>query len=142
MSTEDTGDDLIVLTSEIVAAFAGRNQMGAAELPGLIRSVHATLNELDGGAPAVSEEADAPEVLTPAVPIDSSVKKDAIFCLECGKGFKTLKRHLSTEHGLDPATYKARWQLSKDYPLVAPSYSKTRAATAKKIGLGRKPAAS
>jgi len=72
---------------------------------------------------------------------DASVGKDAIICLDCGKGFKTLKRHLNAEHDMSPAEYRARWQLSKDYPLVAPSYSKRRSATAKKIGLGRKPKA-
>ena len=77
----------------------------------------------------------------PAVPIDASVGKDAIICLDCGKSFKTLKRHISTEHGMTPVEYRDRWQLSKEYPLVAPAYSKRRSATAKKIGLGRKPKA-
>ncbi len=136
----DTGDEILTLATEIVAAYASRNQMSQDDLPGLIRNVHGTLTGLAGGDAAdaadISEPA-APPV--PAVPIDASVKKDAITCLECGKTFKTLKRHLSTEHGLSPTEYKERWQLSRDYPLVAPSYSKSRAATAKKIGLGRKP---
>lgn len=136
-------EEILTLTTEIVAAYAGRNQISQADLPGLIQSVHATLTGLSGGVPVdMADEAPAAEAPpTPAVPIDSSIKKDAITCLECGKGFKTLKRHLSTEHGMTPAEYKARWQLSKDYPLVAPSYSKRRADTAKKIGLGRKPKA-
>jgi len=132
-------DDVLVMAAEIVAAYASRNQMAQGELPGLIQSVYGTLSGLagsegDGGPETAS---DAPPA--PAVPIDASVGKDAIICLDCGKGFKTLKRHLSTEHNLSPADYRARWGLSKDYPLVAPSYSKRRAATAKKIGLGRKP---
>ena len=132
-------DDVLAMATEIVAAYASRNQMSQGELPDLIHSVHATLNALAGGTggPEADAAADAPPA--PAVPIDASVSKDAIICLECGKGFKTLKRHLSTEHSLLPADYRARWQLSKDYPLVAPSYSKRRADTAKKIGLGRKP---
>ena len=130
-------DDILVLASEIVTAYAGRNQMNSAELPDLIRTVHATLSGIAGGSVAGQEAASPPSA--PAVPIDASVGKDAIICLDCGKSFKTLKRHLSTEHDMTPAEYKTRWQLSKDYPLVAPSYSKRRAATAKKICLGRKP---
>ncbi len=131
-------DDVLVMAAEIVAAYASNNQMSQGDLPGLIQTVHATLAGLAAGGGAV--EPAAPEAPpAPAVPIDASVAKDAVTCLECGKGFKTLKRHLSTEHGMTPAEYRARWQLSKEYPLVAPSYSKRRAATAKKIGLGRKP---
>ena len=137
---EDT-EEVLGWTSEIVSAYAGRNQMSQDDLINLIRSVHGTLTGLSTGE-ADSAESEAPEAApAPAVPIDASVTKDAVVCLECGKSFKTLKRHLSTEHALTPADYKARWQLSKDYPLVAPSYSKRRAATAKKIGLGRKPKA-
>ena len=142
LEMDQGNEDILTLAAEIVAAYASRNQMAKGELPDLIASVHATLRGLasgDGdGAPA-EPMAEAPPA--PAVPIDASVGKDAIICLDCGKSFKTLKRHLSTEHGMTPADYKARWGLSKDYPLVAPDYSKRRAATAKKIGLGRKPKA-
>lgn len=139
MTSETPESDLVGLTSDIVSAYASNNQLRSDDLPGLIRSVHATLQGLEGGAaPEEAAPEDESEPLTPAVPIDQSVREDAVICLECGKAFKTLKRHLMTEHGLDPATYRERWQLSKDYPLVAPSYSKTRAATAKQIGLGRK----
>ena len=132
-------DDVLVMAAEIVAAYASRNQMAQSELPGLINTVYGTLSGLAGGTGDGGPDA-APEAPpAPAVPIDASVGKDAIICLECGKGFKTLKRHLSTEHDLSPADYRARWQLSKEYPLVAPSYSKRRADPAKKIGLGRKP---
>ncbi len=132
-------DDTLVMAAEIVAAYASNNQMAQGDLPDLIRNVHGTLLDLAGGGGVTEAAPEAPPV--PAVPIDASVGKDAITCLECGKGFKTLKRHLSTEHGLSPTDYRARWQLSKDYPLVAPSYSKRRSATARKIGLGRKPKA-
>lgn len=133
-------EDILAYAAEIVAAYASNNQIQAAELPGLIQSVHATLADLSGQGGEVAEPA-APEAPpAPAVPIDASIGKDAITCLDCGKSFKTLKRHLSTEHGQTPAEYRARWGLSKDYPLVAPSYSERRAATAKKIGLGRKKA--
>ena len=135
-------NDILALAAEIVAAYAGRNQMASAELPDLIRSVHATSAGLAVGETAAETFAEAPAVpAAPAVPIDSSVGKDAIICLDCGKSFKTLKRHISTEHGMTPVEYRERWGLSKEYPLVAPSYSKRRSATAKKIGLGRKPKA-
>lgn len=133
-------DDILTLTTEIVSAYVSRNQMPQTDLSALIRDVHTTLSGLAGGDVETAEDMpEAPPV--PAVPIETSVKKDAIACLECGKGFKTLKRHLSTEHDMTPAEYKERWDLPKDYPLVAPSYSKRRADTARKIGLGRKPKA-
>jgi predicted transcriptional regulator len=130
--------DIVALTAEIVSTYAGRSQMSPGDLPTLIRSVHQTLTDLSRGAnpAAVDDLAAAPPV--PAVPIKESVGKDAIICLECGNRFKTLKRHLNVEHNLSPSAYRNRWQLSKDYPLVAPSYSASRAKTAKKIGLGRK----
>ena len=112
-----------------------------ADLPALIHSIHSTLNGLAGGHAHAAEDATPEAPPAPAVPIDASVGKDAIICLDCGKSFKTLKRHISTEHGFSPVEYRARWGLSKDYPLVAPSYSKRRADTARKIGLGRKPKA-
>lgn len=130
------GDDMVVMAAEIVASYTSNNQIPQGDLPDLIRSIHGTLVGLSGG---VVTEAEAEATHAPAVPIDSSVGKDAITCLECGKGFKTLKRHLNSEHGLAPADYRARWQLSKDYPLVAPNYSERRSQTAKDIGLGRKP---
>ena len=139
--TSHNNDEVLAMTTEIVSAYASRNQMPSGELPDLIRTIHAKLNGLAVGALEKPSVEVTPEPLTPAVPIDASVGKDAVTCLECGKSFKTLKRHLSSEHDLTAVDYRARWQLSKDYPLVAPTYSKQRAATAKKIGLGRKPKA-
>lgn len=133
-------EDILAYAAEIVAAYASNNQIQAADLPGLIQSVHGTLVGLSGTTPEIVDPVIPEAPPAPAVPIDASISKDAIICLDCGKPFKTLKRHLSTEHGQTPADYRARWGLSKDYPLVAPSYSKRRAATAKKIGLGRKKA--
>ena len=137
---EDSHDnEVLAMTADIVAAYASHNQMAQSELTDLITSVHGTLAGLASGGNAEDEQVVADVPATPAVPIDASISRDAITCLECGKTFKTLKRHLSTEHELSPSDYRARWQLSKDYPLVAPSYSERRADTAKKIGLGRKP---
>lgn len=135
---QDIEYDILALTAGIVSAYAGRNQMPSEDLSDLIRSIHATLTGLAGGETTEAEDSPTASPPVPAVPIDASVGKDAVICLECGKGFKTLKRHLGVEHDLSPVAYRDRWQLSKAYPLVAPSYSASRAKTAKKIGLGRK----
>ncbi|MEL7116079.1 MAG: MucR family transcriptional regulator [Pseudomonadota bacterium] len=136
----EQNNDLLAMTTDIVAAYASQNQMPRADLADLIASVHGTLTGLaGGGTPAAAEEAAAEAPPAPAVPIDASVTRDAIICLEDGKSFKTLKRHLRTAYDMSPDEYRAKWGLSKDYPMVAPSYSERRAETAKKIGLGRKP---
>ena len=124
---------LIELTAEIVSAHAQNNTVGAGELPALIKTVHGALASL--GQPVAPE----PEVRNPAVPVRSSIKADAIACLDCGKKLKTLKRHLGSDHGLTPAEYRERWGLKSDYPMAAPNYAAKRAELAKKIGLGRKP---
>ena len=126
-------ETLITLTSDIVAAHVGYNNVGVAELPQLIGNVYSALAGL--GAPAAEPEA-PPQ---PAVPIRSSVKKDKIFCLEDGMGLKMLKRHLMTHNNMTPDQYRQRWKLAADYPMVAPDYAETRRDLAKKIGLGRKP---
>ncbi|KMW56411.1 Transcriptional regulator [Candidatus Rhodobacter oscarellae] len=104
----------------------------------MIRSVHATLNGLSGGAQGTQETADDVRP-NPAVRIDASVTLDAIICLEDGKSFKTLKRHLRSAYNMSPEEYLERWGLSPDYTLVAPNYSAKRSGTAKTIGLGHKP---
>ena len=127
--------ELLALTAEIVAAHVGNNAVASAELGGLIQSVFDTLGRLASDEPAMPAE------LTPAVPIRRSVTDDHIVCLECGRKLKMLKRHLTTDHGLTPQAYRAKWGLKPDYPMVAPTYSVKRQELAKKIGLGRKPAA-
>ncbi|KMW59677.1 transcriptional regulator [Candidatus Rhodobacter oscarellae] len=135
----ERGSDAVVgLAADIVAAYASRNQIAQAELPDLMRSVHATLNGLSGDAQDVHETTETARP-DPAVPIDASVTPDAIICLEDGKSFKTLKRHLRSAYDMSPEEYRERWGLSPDYPMVAPNYSAKRSATAKAIGLGRKP---
>ncbi|MBV7266656.1 MucR family transcriptional regulator [Erythrobacter ani] len=126
-------ETLITLTSDIVAAHVSNNSVAVDDVPSLITNVYSALSGL--GEESKAEEP-RPE---PAVTIRSSIKKDHIVCLDCGKKMKMLKRHLSTEHGMTPEEYKARWELSSDYPLVAPNYAETRRDLAKKIGLGRKP---
>jgi len=130
----DMKETLITLTSDIVAAHVSNNDVAVGEVPALITSVFAALSSLDGvGQPAAEPRPD------PAVSVRSSVKKDHIVCLDCGKKMKMLKRHLNTEHGMTPDEYRARWDLGPEYPLVAPNYAATRRDLAKKIGLGRKP---
>jgi predicted transcriptional regulator len=126
--------ELLALTAEIVAAHVGNNAVAGTEVGALIQSVFDTLRGL-----ATDEQA-VPVELTPAVPVRRSVTDEAIVCLECGKKLKMLKRHLATDHGLEPEAYRAKWGLRPDYPMVAPNYSAQRQALAKQIGLGRKPA--
>ncbi len=129
----DMKETLITLTSDIVAAHVSNNNVVVDDVPNLITSVFSALSSLGDGA---AHEEPRPE---PAVSIRSSIKKDHVVCLDCGKKMKMLKRHLSTEHDMTPEEYKARWELGPDYPLVAPNYAETRRDLAKKIGLGRKP---
>lgn len=125
-------ETVITLAADIVSAHVSNNKVAADDVARLIESVYTALTN-----------AVAPPVVTvpqePAVPIRSSVKPGAITCLECGKKMKMLKRHLSTDHGLTPAEYRAKWKLAPDYPVVAPDYAARRAELAKQIGLGRKP---
>nr|WP_246696502.1 MucR family transcriptional regulator [Mesorhizobium sp. SARCC-RB16n] len=132
--TESNTDNLVELTVDVVSAYVSNNPVPVGELPALIGQVHAALK---GTARAVVSE--RPEVLKPAVPIRKSVTPDYIISLEDGKKFKSLKRHLSTQYGLSPDEYRAKWGLPADYPMVAPIYTATRSALAKTMGLGRKP---
>lgn len=136
-NTTPRNDDLVELTGEIIAAYVSHNAINIADLPGLIASVHGALTTLDnGGAPA----AEVVE-LKPAVSIRKSVTPDYLICLEDGKHFKSLKRHLMTHFQMTPDQYRAKWGLPDNYPMVAPAYSATRSTLAKSAGLGRKPAA-
>ncbi len=123
--------ELLQHTSTIVAAHVANNAIAATDIPDLIATVHETLATLGPEKPAPKP--------TPAVPIKQSVKPDYIVCLDDGKKFKMLKRHLTTAYNMTPAEYRERWGLPRDYPMVAPNYAKTRSALAKKIGLGRSP---
>ena len=133
MAEQDTGEDtLLTLTADIVAAHVSNNSVAVNDLPNLIQNVHSALS-------GISDRATAPEAkLEPKVSIRSSVKPDAIACLECGKRQKMLKRHLMTNHQMTPADYRQKWSLSPDYPMVAPNYAEQRRTLAKSIGLGTK----
>jgi predicted transcriptional regulator len=125
----------IELTAEIVSAYVSANNIASDSLTTLISDVHAALNRSATGSPEA--KSDPP---TPAAPVKKSVTPDYITCLEDGKRFKSLKRHLRTYHDLTPAEYRQKWGLLADYPMVAPNYAKARSSLAKKMGLGRKSA--
>lgn len=126
-------DNLIELTAEVVSAYVSNNTIQSSDLPALISDVHAALHQTLGG-PAEPE----PEPQKPAVSIKKSVTADYIVCLEDGKKFKSLKRHLRTYHDLTTDAYREKWGLPYDYPMVAPNYAKARSSLAKKMGLGQK----
>lgn len=130
-NTEDTL--LLELTSEVVSAYVGNNPISASELPSLISSIHAALDTISGGA----EEAPA-EKPKPAVSIKKSLGHEYLICLEDGKPYKSLKRHLKTHYDLTPEQYREKWGLPADYPMVAPAYAERRSKLAKSMGLGRK----
>ncbi len=132
-ATVGTDNDLIDLSTEIVSAYVSHNALSVTDLPKLIADVHSALKGLRSvGAPEPIEE------LKPAVPVRKSVAADYIICLEDGKKFKSLKRHLRTHYDMSPEEYREKWGLPADYPMVAPNYSATRSRLAKDNGLGRK----
>src|SRR5712692_5567921 len=120
------------LVAEIVRSYVAHNSVGVDQLSGLISEVHRSLRGLGREAPLQG-------TLVPAVPIKRSVQRDHVVCLECGFRSQMLRRHLRLKHGLSSAAYRARWKLSADHPLTAPSYSARRSALAKELGLGRPP---
>jgi predicted transcriptional regulator len=121
----------VAFATGIVSAYVRNNLLETAELPDLIRNVHAALVGLSTAGEA------EPEPLKPAVPVKKSIYKDYLVCLEDGLKFKSLKRHLRSKYGLSPEEYRQKWGLPADYPMVAPGYSEKRSKLAKKMGLGR-----
>ena len=132
--TETPDLDLISLTADITSAYLGYNKVATGDVADLIGSIHHALQQ--AGNPARPETSKQ----EPAVSIRASVKPDSITCLECGQKSKMLKRHLQTAHGLAPAAYREKWDLPRDYPLVASNYAAQRSTLAKTTGLGRKKA--
>lgn len=131
---QDKGS-LVALTADIVAAYVGNNTVAQADLPKLIASIYQSLAAATHGS-AEAKPAETPE-LKPAVPVRKSITPDYIICLEDGKKFKSLKRHLRTHYDLSPEQYREKWGLPVDYPMVAPNYAEARSSLAKKIGLGQ-----
>ena len=124
--------DLLGMTTEIVSAYVGNNIVTSAELPALIQSIHRALSGVTHPLAVVD--------LTPkepAVPVKRSITPDFLICLEDGRKFKSLKRHLRTKYNLSPEDYRAKWGLPKDYPMVAPNYARARSDLAKQMGLGQ-----
>jgi len=125
---------LALTAADIVCAYVSNHQVPVSELPTLIATV---FNAVSGGTGAATVAALA-EKPVPAVPVEKSVQEDRIICLEDGEAFKSLKRHLREQYNMTPEQYRAKWDLPADYPMVAPEYSKRRAAMAKANGLGQK----
>jgi predicted transcriptional regulator len=128
--------DTLELTADVISAYVSNNPVPVSELPSLIAQVHQSLVGLSNGSAT-----EPVEKLVPAVPIKKSVAREYIVCLDDGKKFKSLKRHLKTTFGITPEEYRAKWNLPSDYPMVAPAYAAARSALAKQMGLGRKPKA-
>lgn len=133
MDDKVENNGLVELTADIVSAYVSKNAVVAADLPGIIGDVHKALKQasLDAGSAAKEE-------LKPKVPVKKSITDDYIICLEDGKKFKSLKRHLRTHYDLSPEEYREKWGLPHDYPMVAPSYAVARSNLAKKMGLGQR----
>jgi predicted transcriptional regulator len=125
-------DELLRMTTEVVAAYVSNNTLATGQLGDVIHAVYNSLRSLDGQVVEV-----VPEVLKPAVPIRKSITPEYLICLEDGKKLKMLKRHLRSTYNLSPDEYRAKWGLAPDYPMVAPKYAEQRSEFAKKIGLGR-----
>jgi predicted transcriptional regulator len=123
-----------ILTAKIVGSYVRQHKVRPDELPEIITSVHQALGQL--GQPVQPEE-----ILTPAVSVRRSVSQEYVICLDCGYRGKTLRRHITTRHGLSRNEYLRRWGLRSDHPLTAPAYSERRSTMAKALGFGRKPKA-
>ncbi|WP_131113857.1 MucR family transcriptional regulator [Lichenihabitans psoromatis] len=131
---DQNNEDMITVTADIVSAFVSNNSVRAEDLSALIESVHQAIKSLSEHK---TDVAVAPPPV-PAVSIKKSVTDDYLICLEDGKRFKSLKRHLSTSYGMSPDDYRAKWGLPRDYPMVAPGYAASRSKLAKDMGLGKK----
>ena len=132
MSDGSGEPNYIALTAEIVSAYVSNNTVPATDIPGLINQVHAALSRVSNGVP--DGIAEAPK---PAISLKRSVTPECLVCLEDGKKFKSLKRHLRTQYNMTPEQYRDKWNLPSDYPMVAPNYAAARSQLAKQMGLGQ-----
>ena len=132
MSDNSSGGTYIELTASIVSAYVSNNSVPAQDLSALINQVHSALTRVSSGQGEI-----AAEPLKPAVSVKKSITSDYIVCLEDGKKFKSLKRHLRTQYNMTPEQYRDKWSLPPDYPMVAPNYAVARSQLAKKMGLGQ-----
>lgn len=139
-------DSRLSLITNIAANYLRKNSVGADQIGSVISSITKAIcdaaHQLEGGAPAETSTELAPatpaEKPAPAVSVKKSITREFLVCLDCGSHSRTMKRHLSTAHGLTPQEYRERWALPKDYPMSAPAYSEKRAEMARAIGLGQK----
>jgi predicted transcriptional regulator len=122
----------VELAAEIISAYVSNNSVPASELPALLSDVHAAIVRVVSGAVVA-----VPEPVKPAIAPKKSITNEYIVCLEDGRKFKSLKRHLRTQYNLSPEQYREKWSLAPDYPMVAPAYAKARSALAKQMGLGQ-----
>jgi predicted transcriptional regulator len=122
----------IELAADVMSAYVSNNSVRVSDLPGLFGEIHSALVRISSGTAVVA----APEAQMPAVSVKKSIANDHLICLEDGRKFKALKRHLRTNHDMTPEEYRQKWHLASDYPMVAPAYAKARSALAKKSGLG------
>jgi len=132
MSDNPANGNFIQLTAEIVSAYVSNNTVPAGDISSLINQVHAALARVSGGSVELPAEA-----LKPAVSVKKSIAPDYLVCLEDGKKFKSLKRHLRTQYNMTPEQYRDKWSLGADYPMVAPNYAAARSQLAKQMGLGQ-----
>ena len=132
MSDNIAASNYIELAADIVSAYVSNNSVPSSDLASLINDVHTALLRVGGGT--AEAPAEAPK---PAVPVKKSVTPDYIVCLEDGKKFKSLKRHLRTQYNMTPEQYREKWGLPPDYPMVAPNYAAARSQLAKQMGLGQ-----
>jgi predicted transcriptional regulator len=132
MNDNSSGTSYIELTASIVSAYVSNNPVAAQDLSALINQVHAALTRVSSGQGEVTSEP-----LKPAVSVKKSITADYIVCLEDGKKFKSLKRHLRTQYNMTPDQYREKWNLTPDYPMVAPNYAIARSELAKQMGLGQ-----
>jgi len=128
----DNGTTYIQLTAEIVSAYVSNNSVPSGDLSALINQVHSALTRVSSGQVDTSSEP-----LKPAISVKKSITPDHIVCLEDGKKFKSLKRHLRTQYSMTPEQYREKWALPADYPMVAPNYAAARSQLAKQMGLGQ-----
>ena len=131
MADTATGS-FIELTADIVSAYVSNNTVSAGEIPALINQVHSALLRVSAGQADVQ-----PEPLKPAISAKKSITPDYLVCLEDGKKFKSLKRHLRAQYNMSPEQYREKWGLPPDYPMVAPNYAAARSRLAKQMGLGQ-----
>jgi predicted transcriptional regulator len=132
MSDTTSPTQFIALTADIVSAYVSNNTVSASDIPNLINQVHLALLRVSGG-----QNETQPEPLKPAISVKKSITPEYIVCLEDGKKFKSLKRHLRTQYNMTPEQYREKWQLPTDYPMVAPNYAAARSQLAKQMGLGQ-----